>query len=63
MGIGIGDLLLAALFPLVMRKAFGRPAGVAALATSLGVIGALLSITLLTLNGLGRVRAAFPVMI
>ena len=63
MGIGIGDLPRAALFPLVMRKAFGRPAGVVALTTSLSVMGALLSITLLTLNGPGHVRAAFPVMI
>ena len=55
MGIGIGDLLLAALFPLVMRKAFGRPAGVVALTTRLAVMGGLLSITLLTLNRLGHV--------
>ena len=41
-GIGLGDLLLAAAFPLVMRKAFGRPAGLAAMAIGLGAIAALI---------------------
>lgn len=29
--LGLGDLMLATLFPLVMRKAFGRAAGATAL--------------------------------
>jgi hypothetical protein len=41
-GIGLGDLLLAAAFPLVMRKAFGRSAGLAAMAIGLGAIAALI---------------------
>ena len=53
-GIGLGDLLLAAVFPLVMRKAFGRPAGVVALVLALAAIGTLLA---LPLQGL------FPVMV
>lgn len=32
--IGMGDLLLATMFPLVMRKAYGRPAGLVAFALS-----------------------------
>ena len=35
LGIGMGDMLLAAVFLLVMRKAFGRAAGVASLASNL----------------------------
>ena len=53
-GIGLGDLLLATVFPLVMRKAFGRPAGLVALALALAAIGTLLA---LPLQGL------FPVMV
>jgi hypothetical protein len=58
LGIGVGDLLLAAVFPLVMRKAFGRASGSVALAISLGVIGAVLALPIL-----GVVHATFPVMI
>lgn len=36
-GIGFGDLAMAAVFPLVMRKAYGRPAGLVALAGALSV--------------------------
>jgi len=36
LGIGLGDLLLTAAFPLVMRKAFSRTAGLAALLLLLG---------------------------
>src|SRR5207244_447365 len=42
--IGLGDLLLAAVFPLVMRKAFGRPAGMVALVLTLAAIGSLLAL-------------------
>jgi hypothetical protein len=41
--IGLGDLLLATVFPLAMRKAFGRSAGVAAMAINLGAIAATLA--------------------
>ncbi len=37
-GIGIGDLLLASVFPLVMRKAFGRLAGFTAIIVALSTI-------------------------
>jgi hypothetical protein len=57
-GIGLGDLLLASAFPLVMRKAFGLVAGLLALSTALGVIGALLG-----LAGLGALGEAFPLMV
>jgi hypothetical protein len=63
LGLGLGDLLIAAVFPLVMRKAFGRRAGIMALATSLGVIGALLVLTLPGLKELGSLQAGFPVMV
>ena len=46
LGIGLGDLLLATVFPLVMRKAFGRDAGLVALASALGTLGVLLMGTL-----------------
>jgi hypothetical protein len=54
LGIGVGDLLLAAVFPLVMRKAFGRPAAIAALVLGLGAIGTLLALPL---------KGIFPVMV
>src|SRR5947209_10508504 len=44
--IGLGDLLLAAVFPLVMRKAFGLPAGLVALVLALTAIGILLALPL-----------------
>jgi hypothetical protein len=37
-GIGLGDLLLASVFPLVLRKAFGRVAGLAAMLIALMAI-------------------------
>jgi hypothetical protein len=55
--IGLGDVLLATVFPLVMRKAFGRTAGLAAIAVSLGAI-AVLAVAV----ELAGVRAAIPVM-
>jgi hypothetical protein len=58
LGIGLGDLLLATVFPLVMRKAYGRPAGLAALLISLCALAAVLS-----LPALGFVYSAFPVMV
>jgi hypothetical protein len=53
-GIGLGDLLLVSVSPLVMRKAFGRTAGLLALVLALAAIGTLLA---LALQGL------FPVMV
>lgn len=40
--VGLGDLLLAAAFPLVMRKAFGRSAGRAAMAIGLTAMAILI---------------------
>jgi hypothetical protein len=54
LGIGVGDLLLAAVFPLVMRKAFSRPAGITALVLALGASGTLLVLPL---------KGVFPVMV
>jgi hypothetical protein len=55
-GIGLGDLLLMTVFPPVMRKAFGRGAGRAALA-----IGGFLLVGILALSLMGNIRI-FPVM-
>jgi hypothetical protein len=57
LGIGLGDLLLATVFPLVMRKAFGRAAGLGALAIALSTLGALL-----TLPALLGMRVTLPAM-
>lgn len=45
---GLGDLLVAAVFPLVMRKAFGRRAGLLGLVSGLVVMVAMLSTLYLT---------------
>jgi hypothetical protein len=58
LGIGMGDMLLATVFPLVMRKAFGRAAGIASLVGNLSLIVALLTIMVLS-----RLQVLFPVMI
>lgn len=47
-------MLLATVFPLVMRKAFGCSAGMIALALALAAIGTLLALPL---------QGAFPVMV
>ncbi len=52
--LGLGDLLLAGVFPLVMRKAFGRPAGLVALGLTLATIGTLLALP---------VQGEFPLMV
>jgi hypothetical protein len=57
-GLGLGDLLMASAFPLVMRKAFGLAAGLVALAASLLVI-----VVLLGLGSLGILGEAFPLMV
>jgi hypothetical protein len=58
LGVGLGDLLLATVYPLVMRKAFGRSAGILALALGLGTVAALLA-----LGVSGLLRGIFPVMV
>jgi hypothetical protein len=55
--IGLGDLLLATVFPLVMRKAFGRSAGIAAMIINLGTIAGMLAFLVLAM-----VEVALPVM-
>jgi hypothetical protein len=57
LAIGLGDLLLATTFPLVMRKAFGRSAGIAAMIIGLGTIAAMMAFLLLA-----KVEVALPVM-
>ena len=57
-GIGLGDLLLAAAFPLIMRKAFGQLAGLAALLIGLGVL-----VILFVLPISGALAKLFPVMV
>jgi hypothetical protein len=55
--IGLGDLLLATVFPLVMRKAFGRSAGIAAMATNLLTIAATMAFL-----QLAKVEVAVPLL-
>src|SRR2546423_9781628 len=62
LGIGLGDLLLATVFPLVMRKAFGRVAGLVALAGALGTLGALLTLLELAQRAGRSVPATLPAM-
>ena len=54
LGIGVGDVLLATVFPLVMRKAFGRAAGIAAMVIALLAIGTMLALPL---------KVVFPAMV
>jgi hypothetical protein len=58
LGIGLGDLLLTAVFPLVMRKAFGRSAGLLALGLGLATLTAMLA-----LLDLRVVRVTIPAMV
>lgn len=58
LGIGLGDMLMATVFPLVMRKAFGRTAGIVAMALALGALG-----TMLALLDLGVVGITIPAMV
>lgn len=55
---GLGDLLVAAVFPLVMRKAFGRKAGLLGLVSGLVVIVAMLTTLYLT-----RAHILIPAMV
>ena len=56
--LGLGDLLLVAVFPMVMRRAFGRRAGIVALATGLAVV-----VATLTLLATGWGPRTVPVMV
>jgi hypothetical protein len=58
LSVGLGDVLLATLFPLVMRKAFGRSAAVTSLALGIGAL-----VILLLLLDLGVVRVTIPAMV
>jgi hypothetical protein len=55
--IGLGDLLLATVFPLAMRKAFGRSAGIVAMAINLGTIAATMAFL-----QLAKVEVGVPLM-
>jgi hypothetical protein len=57
-GVGLGDLLLATLFTLVMRKAFGRAAGWLAAGVSVASIA-----TILVLFAAGVLTSAVPAMV
>jgi hypothetical protein len=57
LGVGLGDLLLATVGPLVLRKAFGRAAGLVALLLALGSVAALLALPALGARGI------FPAMV
>ena len=58
LSLGLGDLVLAAVFPLVMRKAFGRTAGIFAMIIGLGAIGLLIVSLIFRL-----LVGTFPVMV
>ncbi len=58
LAVGLGDLVIAAAFPLVMRKAFGRTAGLVALIAGLVVIAAILG-ALVT----GTIKGSVPAMV
>lgn len=55
---GLGDLLVAAVFPLVMRKAYGRRAGLVGLMSGLAVMVAMISTLYLT-----RAHVLIPAMV
>ncbi len=57
LGLGLGDLLLLAVFPPVLRKAYGRLAGLVAL--GFGLVGLVSVFVLAQVGGIGL----FPVMV
>ena len=57
LGLGLGDLLLATVFPVVLRKAYGLPAGLAALALGLSAVVGVVALAHLTAISI------FPVMV
>lgn len=58
LAVGLGDLIIAGVFPLVMRKAFGHKAGALALGVGLLVIGGTLA-----LLATGTVKGTVPAMV
>ncbi len=56
-GIGLGDLLFATVFPLVMRKAYGKRAGQIAIGVALATILAIFAVGVA-----GWLEGTFPVM-
>jgi hypothetical protein len=58
LGVGLGDLLMVALAPLVLRKAFGRTAGIVSAATSVAAVAGMLAAL-----RLGWVTRAIPAMV
>ncbi|MEV0135644.1 hypothetical protein AB0H83_45240 [Dactylosporangium sp. NPDC050688] len=56
--LGVGDLLMATLAPLVLRRAYGRTAGLVALACGLGTLTAVL-----VLLATGLIGHTIPVMV
>jgi hypothetical protein len=56
--VGLGDLLLVSVFPLAMRKAFGPPAGIAAMVMNLSTLAATMAFF-----QLAHVRATVPLMV
>jgi hypothetical protein len=58
LGLGLGDLLMVTVFPLVMRRAYGRPAGRVSILAGLSTITVLLG-----LGPLGLLPGTFPVMV
>ncbi len=57
LAFGLGDLIVMCLYPLVMRKAYGRPAGIAAVLLDMGVVAFLLALSVS-----GILKIFFPVM-
>lgn len=57
LGLGLGDLIVATLVPLVLRKAYGRAAGAAAI--TINILAVALLLLLLVLG----VRVSFPVLV
>lgn len=58
LAIGAGDLLIATVFPLVLGRAFGRPAAWLTMALGLGTLAALLTVV-----SLGLTAPTFPAML
>jgi hypothetical protein len=56
-GIGLGDLLFATVFPLVMRKGYGRRAGLVGVVVALATILAIFAVGIA-----GWLEGTFPVM-
>jgi hypothetical protein len=58
LGVGLGDLLMVALAPLVLRKAFGRTAGIVSAVSSVAAVAGMLAAL-----RLGWLTRAIPAMV